>query len=334
MTLATELERAWRTLEAGPAPENLVRSLTDFGVSDERMKLAVEGGRREILFPASPTFSLDEGQGARGMKLLHRVEGRGASKQGYLVLRCVDEDFHGVFRRFAAAVIEQVAAAPDPAVAALDCIKTWAGMFERAGSKSKTALLGIYGELDELASLARRGRDALSTWVGPDGRPQDFIRGRSALEVKTHQAHVSSTEIHGLEQLWLPAFDTLVLVVKQVVFDPDGERLVDVVARVESEGVSPLALSERLEALDLDADRIATLDARYAPRGARYYRVTGSAPSLTPDSLLAPLHPGVSAVRYRVALASPGFEPMAKPEIEAFMERLASAHGASSGGFG
>jgi hypothetical protein len=329
MTLAAALERAWRTLEAGPAPENLVRSLSDLGVPGERMKLAVEEGRREILFPARPGFVLEEGQGARGMKLLHRVEGRPGSADAYLVLRCTDEDFHGVFRRFAAAVLEQVAAAPDPATAALQCIKTWAGMFERAGRKSKTALLGIYGELHELAVLAKYGAGALASWVGPDDRPQDFVRGRLALEVKTHEAQVPSTEIHGLEQLWLGPFDTLVLVVKQVALDPGGELLTDAIARAEAAGVSGSDLRQRMEALDLDTERLASLDARYSHRGSRYFRVTSAAPSLTPDSLVAPLHPGVAAVRYRVALNSPGFERMAPSEVESLLRRIGSGGGPS-----
>jgi hypothetical protein len=327
MSLAAALEGAWRTLEAGPAPENLVRSLSDLGVPGERMKLAVEEGRREILFPASPSFILNDGQGARGMKLLHRVETRGPTRQAYLVLRCTDEDFHGVFRRFAAAVLEQVAAAADPAAGALECIRTWAGMFERAGSKSKTALLGIYGELHELVVLAERGAGVLTAWVGPDNRPQDFIHGRLGLEVKTHQAQVPSTEIHGLEQLWLPPFEMLVLAVKQVAFDPGGERFVDVIARAEAAGVSGSALRERLEALDLDADRLASLDARYSHRGSRYFRVTSSAPSMTPDSLSVPLDPGVSAIRYRVALGAPGFVRMAPGEADAFLRRFASTKG-------
>lgn len=324
MITPTALEEAWRTLEAGAQPENLVRSLSDFGITEGRMLLAVENGQREILFPAGASFVLPERLAARGVRLAVRTQGTGAIGGSYLVMRCTNPDFHGVFRRFSAAVVEQVRGAADPAKAAVECISRWAEMFERAGSKSKTALLGIYGELDELVNLARRGAEALSAWVGPDGRPQDFIRGPIALEVKTHQALVPSTEIHGLEQLWTSPFETLVLAVKQVVFDAGGERLSDVIARAQAAGVSGSQLRERLDALDLDSERLASLDARYAHRGTRYFRVMPDAPALTPDDLIAPLHPGVSSIRYRVALGSPGFEPIAGSELEHVLARLAT----------
>lgn len=323
MTVANELEQAWRTMEAGSASGGLQRSLGDFGVRDSRMILAIEDGCREILFPAGEDVSVSKLHRTRGVKVALRTHGMGTSLRRYLVLRCTDPDFHGVFRRFAGAVLEQVAASAEPARAALDAIHEWQEMFNRAGAKSEAMLLGVFGELHELRGLVKRSPKALFAWTGPYARPQDFINGSHALEVKSGRALATGVEIHGIEQLWANPYERLVLVVKQIVTDSAGERLADVVAELLKDGVSVDALYERLEAFDLDAQQIAAPDLpRFTHRGSRYFLVTKDAPAITPDLLGSPLPSGVSRLRYRVELDAPGFQEMSSQATDAFLARL------------
>lgn len=325
MTLANQLEDAWRTMEAGDTSVGLSRSLTDFGVLQSNMMLAIEDGCRELLFPVIDDLAVGNHHRTRGVKVVIRTQGAGAAMRRYLVLRCTSPDFHGVFRRFAGAVLEQVSSSPNPARASLDAIRAWQEMFNRAGAKSEATLLGLFGELHELCGLVKRTPKALLTWTGPDARPQDFINGKHALEVKTSHKFATEVEIHGLEQLWARPYEQLVLVVKQIVTDSAGVGLADIVAELVKDGVSANDLNERIEAFDLDAKQLAAPDMpRFTHRGSRYFLVTKDAPALTPEQLNGPLPAGISRLRYRVALDSPGFQPMAAPSVNAFLERLSS----------
>lgn len=325
MTLANELEQAWRTMEAGDTSVGLLRSLADLGVHESNMMLAIEDGCRELLFPVIDDLALEKHHRTRGVKVVIRTYGSGMAMRRYLVLRCTSPDFHGVFRRFASAVLEQVSTNANPAQASLDAIRTWQEMFNRAGVKSEAMLLGLFGELHELCGLVKRSPKALLTWTGPDARPQDFIHGDHALEVKTSRTLANEVEVHGLEQLWATPYEQLVLVVKQIVTDSAGVGFADIVAELLKDGVSASDLHERLEAFDLDAQQLAAPEMpRFTHRGSRYFLVTKDAPALTPELLTGPLPAGISRLRYRVALDSAGFRPMAAPMVNAFLERLSS----------
>ncbi|HRI72239.1 MAG TPA: PD-(D/E)XK motif protein, partial [Polyangium sp.] len=279
MTLANELEQAWRTMEAGDTGVGFMRSLADFGVHDSNMMLAIEDGCRELLFPVIDDLALGNHHRTRGVKVVIRTQGVGASMRRYLVLRCTNPDFHGVFRRFAGAVLEQVSTNPNPARASLDAIRNWQEMFNRAGAKSEAMLVGLFGELHELCILVKRNPKALRCWTGPDARPQDFINGSHALEVKATRMLANEVEIHGLEQLWASPYEQLVLVVKQIVTDSTGVKLADIVAELLKDGVSASDLYERLEAFDLDAQQLAEPEMpRFTHRGSRYFLVTKDAP--------------------------------------------------------
>lgn len=323
MTLVNDLEQAWRTMESGDTSVGLSRSLEEFGVHGSNMMLAIEDGCRELLFPVIDDLAPGNHHRTRGVKVVLRTHGAGLSMRRYLVLRCTSSEFHGVFRRFAGAVLEQVSTSPNPARASLDAIRTWQEMFNRAGAKSEAMLLGLFGELHELRGLVKRNPKALLTWTGPDARPQDFINGKHALEVKTSHKFATEVEIHGLEQLWASPYEQLVLVVKQIVTDSAGVGLADIVAELLKDGVSGSDLYERLEAFDLDAQQLVAPEMpRFTHRGSRYFLVTKDAPALTPESLIGPLPAGISRLRYRVALESAGFQPMAAPMVNAFLERL------------
>jgi hypothetical protein len=320
MTLADDLEQRWRTMEAGGEKDALTRTLMDLGVRGRRMMLSIDGGCRELLFPARRDFEPRNLPSARGLRVAVRTNGTGSSVERFLVLRCTRVDFRGVFRSFGAAIIEQVSNSDDPAAAALDAMRVWQEMFNRAGSKTEAMLSGLFAELHELVRMVDYGPHVIDFWTGPQARPQDFINGVRALEAKATRALANEVEINGLEQLWSKPYEKLVLVVKQIVADAAGLRLHDVIDALLERGVSSESLYERLDAYGFATDEIASIDARFTHRGSRYFLVTPDSPVLSPDLLVGPQPVGVSRVRYRASLDR--FKQLSPSEVDGFLQRL------------
>jgi len=92
------------------------------------------------------------------------------------------------------------------ASAFLGRIERWRRLLDKdASDLSGSAALGLIGELTVLLSVILRGSaplDAVSSWTGPLGTPQDFILpSGQRLEVKAIDRHASTVRINGLTQL-------------------------------------------------------------------------------------------------------------------------------------
>lgn len=108
---------------------------------------------------------------------------------------------------------------PDSGAASafLGRIERWRRLLEGDASElSGSAAMGLIGELTVLLSVLLPGLaplDAVSSWTGPLGTPQDFIlRTGQRFEVKAVDAHADTVRINGLTQLD-PGADPLKLVV-------------------------------------------------------------------------------------------------------------------------
>jgi hypothetical protein len=184
---------------------------------------------------------------------------------------------------------------------------------------------GLFGEVHELVLLSACSPSAVSSWVGPFRRPQDFIRGRVALEVKSSRARAVDVEIHGLDQLWTRPYDTLVLAVKHVAPDAAGQRVWDLRDGLCRVGVDPVELDERLSLLNLSDDELRSPEApRFNVRSSRYFVISETTPRLTPDQLTDSFLPlGISALSYRLALDAPGLQPFDETALDLFRRNLA-----------
>lgn len=325
MSLALRLTSAWETVEVGLESVPLFRTLRDLDV-DPRLKIGVDsGGARELLVELADDSTQLETESTRGIRLLTRTERSKERESRFLVIRCADKAYFRIFAQFAADVAVQAPNARDPVSCALELLRTWRAMFGRVGrDKSEAFLCGVFGELDELLTLSRYGASAAATWTGPMNRPQDFIRGPVALEVKSSRSHANEVEIHGLEQLWATPFDVLALAVKHVATDPGGDRIVDLVDKLLSGGTPAEDLYGRLDLYDLSREDLESpSQPRFSLRSTRYLKVADPASVLTPDSLRSGSLPqGVSAVAYRLSLDTPGLRPMDEGEIQALGQRL------------
>lgn len=120
----------------------------------------------------------------------------------------------------------------------LSRIERWRSLFQAASGLAISSLRGLIGELLVLETLLPRlGIDqAVSTWTGPFGTPQDFrLPSGQKIEVKAVDREATQVLINGLDQL-----------------DAGGDPLRLVVVRLEDTGreapgaITARALVERL----------------------------------------------------------------------------------------
>lgn len=326
ISLASRLLAAWRAIEAGRGAESLYRTMEDLGL-DHRLRLGVDSsGARELLILLPGDVSFGDSEATRGVRILIRRERVASGEQRSLVLRCAESTYFRVFAAFAADVAGESSGAANIVDRVVEALHTWRSAFASVDrEKSEQFWCGIFGELHELALLSQRSLGAVSAWVGPFRRPQDFIRGRLAMEVKSSRARAVEVEIHGLEQLWAAPYDTLVLAVKHVATDAGGQRVCEVLDELKRTGVDPNELEERLGLFSISDDEMRSPDApRFTVRSSRYFAISEATPRLTPDLLTeAHLKHGISALSYRLALDVPGLALLDEQTLGAFRRGLA-----------
>lgn len=323
MKLSDRLELEWRTLEAGEARQSLRRTLLDLGLS-EKVHLGSDSEHgRELHFQVANDIEIGVIPAVHGVRLFVRNHRHKGVLKRFLVLRCALPESYRVFTLFAADVLEQVAATPDVARKALEVLSAWREMFRRVTSDSESRLRGVFGEMHELALIARHGAKAVHAWRGPEREPQDFQRGNLALEVKSSKWLPNSVEVHGLQQLWASPFDALVLAVKQVTVDNAGLRIDEFANELIQSGLDSTLLWDKLERADLPRDRFQDqCGPRFTVQTTRYYLVTQASPVLTPDSLAHDVLPvAVSKLSYQLDLGA--LTPCAPQVVESVHRGLA-----------
>ena len=125
-------------------------------------------------------------------------------------LLCIltDEDLIDNFTLVIKHVAYQCAQYPDETVIskAIQKLFSWAELLKPSGKGiSKSVQMGFWGEmfvLDQYVSKVHPIKDAISFWIGPEQKKQDFTLNHMALEVKTTMSGSGSTiKISSLEQL-------------------------------------------------------------------------------------------------------------------------------------
>lgn len=328
MSLDRSLDDRWKTLAVGARGERARRSLDDLG-NFSRAALCVDTtGARELLFSIDEQEVVEQFPRLRNIKVLVRKWTTEQGPERVLVIRCTEPETYRVFAKFAADLLEQTADSSDPIRTIRSVMAAWRETFQSGRGAEESALRGLYGELDLLRELMRHDPRVLRAWTGPLRTPQDFRSGRHALEVKSIVQRTNLVEVHGLEQLWTRDFDRLVLAVRQVVTDPKGEPLGELVADLRRLAMETSLLDERLGALDLPPETYSMdQDAlRFAVRDTRYFLVTPGAGVLTPDRLVDGILPSaVRRLEYVVDVATPGFEPLGEEVVAELATAFAEA---------
>ena len=125
-------------------------------------------------------------------------------------LLCIltDEDLIDNFTLVIKDVAHHCAQYPDETVIPKGILRlfSWAELLKPSGKGiGKSAQMGLWGEmfvLDQFMSTVHPIKDAISFWIGPEQKKQDFTLNHMALEVKTTMSGSGSTiKISSIEQL-------------------------------------------------------------------------------------------------------------------------------------
>lgn len=181
----------------------------------------------------------------------------------------------------------------------------------RSGLLSEEKIKGLIGELlfikKHLTPAFGVGK-AVSFWQGPEGLPQDFNVGQSAIEVKCQSGGTRPyIRISSEDQLCSQLPETLLFVVtlgKAPADFPDAVHLPGLVADIRQE--LRLAASNQTERFNdllyatgyIDSENY--VDFSYVVVNESMFRVSEGFPKICP----ADIHPGISKVSYEISLAA------------------------------
>jgi hypothetical protein len=224
----------------------------------------------------------------------------------YVDIACTDPELYPEFDDVVADVIEAALADPNAAGSeALLVVERWRRLFRSKllQGLSAEARMGLFAELIVLKKFFECDATFdVKDWRGPLNHPHDFEPPRRCVEVKALGATSEHVAIHGLEQLETHDDRPLDLVVINVIAEPDGVSLGDLVAEVRKLAPTPSKFAERLAAAGLQADQLVDYTDRYSIGEVLHVQVSSAVPRLVPSALTTgETPPGVSKVRYSVA---------------------------------
>jgi hypothetical protein len=131
----------------------------------------------------------------------------------------LEKELTDIFTMFIDDIIEKLITVTEPEQALTlinQRVNYWKKLFSRATGEllSPEQQRGLYGELFFLRLLLQNTsnhKDALYSWRGAESANQDFVRNKSAVEIKTTKANNSSVHISNEQQLDFTAWDHLFL---------------------------------------------------------------------------------------------------------------------------
>lgn len=217
------------------------------------------------------------------------------------------------FYHFAMAVTERVAdncAALEAVAVELQC---FTDLLEERSLLGIEHQIGLLGELIFLERLvAKKGIDALNSWIGPGAEPHDFRVKDVEFEVKTTLATQRVHTINGMEQL-APSDGCALFLVSVLLGPPgagDGFSLPNKIKQLSDRFASkPTLLAQFNNALK--ANGFETADSKFYSREYKMRRPVGivrvdsSFPSITRHTIqdaLGALAPRIESLQYDVSV--------------------------------
>jgi hypothetical protein len=232
-----------------------------------------------------------------------------------ICLRLTERRYEDVFVVLAEDVAAAVAGAgsePAGLAAMLGRLNTWQRFLKRPGQGilSDQEQVGLFAELTVLSGLLADGlaaSDAVRSWRGPWGAPQDFTLATCSLEVEaTVSANPVSFEVSNLAQLderVLPSLILCHLTLARAMTGMTLPELVDTVG-ITIAATDPGALlpfnDSLLEVGYLEAHRPEYESERYKVHSERHFLVKAGFPRILADELRT----GVTACSYSVQISA------------------------------
>lgn len=302
------IEALWHALRAGgdAAGQRRVDALhpldlyADFEPPDRPGLVLVTSVRPPDAIPAR-SIDLSVGQ---------RSDGRWALRMTLLVPALM-----GVFAELCRDIVESTRdGVPDAKAgeAFMDRIARWRRLLDRGPTDlSSSTIRGLIGELTVLLDIVLPSlppREAVASWTGPCGTPQDFtLPSGLRLEVKAIDAHSETVRINGLEQLDLGGDPLKLMIVRleaTAAGAPGAVTLGTVIDRARTAVSSSVDALERLDLLLSFAGWIAGKDP-----GGPAFRVKGmdghAVGGVFPRLVRANVPDGVVDASYTVRLPQP-----------------------------
>lgn len=186
-------------------------------------------------------------------------------------------------------------------------IRMWQQFMSRGtGPLSPEAELGLAGEIYFMTIFSESGLSPealLSSWVGPDDAPQDFLLGNGAIEVKaTTSSSGFPVKIGSLEQLDDAIYSPLFLAAVKFVVVDGGLTLPEMITKLEQvfedEPGATQFLRERLMIAGYSETHSNQYSRKFEPKEKRILSVTEKFPRLTTGSI--PL--GITRTIYEINL--------------------------------
>lgn len=318
----------WPTLEADSRTYGGIIARRVYASAPCDIRLAVEsaGLVRMLLIMIDakrlpPSIALPSSRGFESLRV--SIPAEHADRVGVAV-RLVDQAYRDVFSILVSDVAEVLSKQKDDGSALralINRLTVWQGFMQRVGSQGLDVptQIGLFGELrflqDQLIPcLGCEG--ALNAWTGPDGTPQDFQCGPSAVEVKTTAIDHLMLRVSNALQLDDSTIRNLFLVHYSVDRrEGHGQTLVDVVGQIKQSIVGSASATEAFATRLLQVgyvDSHADLYRRcgFTVRELQAYRVGELFPRILPSLVPA----GVFDITYSIQAAA--MSPYSHPLTE------------------
>lgn len=241
---------------------------------------------------------------------------------------CTDRSLDAVFAELVGEVLSRLAAGSSPEDATVGTISDFKELLisDARGNASRSAIIGLLGELSVLEMLSLKSPDAVRSWTGPFEQRHDFRKGVMAIEVKTSsRSDATSVMISGFDQLLAPIGGRLVLLHARMEQTDGGEmRIEPMFEKLLSMGVDRNLLLKGLAGAGCsDPSDAAWNRLAFAMEGCDAYTVADGFPRIASDMFIDGAVPdGLSKLGYEVDLGyAVGFR-MAEEELDRYFEEF------------
>lgn len=323
MSSVAELFVQLRVAEESVGGGGLRALPTGLKVNSEDVFVAVDSStRRHLLVPVDMDVTIPADDRSQGVRLGTTELQLPSGLVRFADLECRDAKLSLVFERLVEDVLLRLEESGDGPLVITRVLDEWRDLLRTARSPlERETSLGLHGELEVLSRLGRQHpAAALTAWVGPQGRPQDFVREESAIEVKaTASVDGNSIQVSNLDQLDPSLHGRLHLVVVHLREAPTAPSLDDRIEGLLNSGFPRAELLAAVEDAGYVFESGGAASFRFETRSVRAWPVTDDFPGLRASDLAARRRRGVSRVRYELAL-DVAAAPMRQAESAAFLE--------------